>query len=151
MYRCRPRAVFGVLALSWVGHVGFVFLFYCSVRTLWDAGSGEVIPTLAQHFLIVPIGLVIQAMPFFPGGAGIGELGFGLLYQWLGCSEASGVLGSLVQRVLNWTLGLLGYLMYLRMRATLRSSLDRAAVPEYEFSRDPKGSARLARSPSGRG
>jgi uncharacterized protein (TIRG00374 family) len=123
MYRCRPRAVGSVLLLSWVGHVGFVFLFYGAVLTLWQPDSGEPIPTLAQHFLIVPIGLVIQAAPFFPGGAGIGELGFGLLYQWLGCSEASGVLGSLVQRVVNWTLGLLGGLMYLRMRAALKSSL----------------------------
>ncbi len=123
MYRCRPRAVGGVLLLSWVGHVGFVFLFYWSARTLWQPDSGELIPTLAQHFLIVPIGLVIQAAPFFPGGAGIGELGFGLLYQWLGCSEASGVLGSLVQRVINWTLGLLGGLTYLRMRTALKSAL----------------------------
>ncbi len=128
MYRCRPRAVGGVLLLSWVGHVGFVFLFYCAVLTLWQPDSGEEIPTLAQHFLIVPIGLVIQAAPFFPGGAGIGELGFGLLYQWLGCSEASGVLGSLVQRVINWTLGLFGGLMYLRMRAALQSALSREEV-----------------------
>lgn len=128
MYRCRPRAVGAVLLLSWVGHVGFVFLFYCSVRTLWQPDGGEQIPSLAQHFLIVPIGLVIQAAPFFPGGAGIGELGFGLLYQWLGCSEASGVLGSLVQRVINWTLGLLGGLTYLRMRAALKSALRRETV-----------------------
>jgi uncharacterized membrane protein YbhN (UPF0104 family) len=128
MYRCRPRAVGGVLLLSWVGHVGFVFLFYGSVRTLWQPDSGETIPTLAQHFLIVPIGLVIQAAPFFPGGAGIGELGFGLLYQWLGCSEASGVLGSLVQRVINWTLGLLGGLLYVRMRAALQSALRHEEV-----------------------
>ena len=81
----------------------------------------------------MPIGLVIQAAPFFPGGAGIGELGFGLLYEWLGCSEASGVLGSLVQRVINWTLGLLGYMMYLRMRAALRTALRREVVqPENE-------------------
>ncbi len=128
MYRCRPRAVFGVLMLSWVGHVGFVFLFYSAVLTLWQPDSGQAIPTLAQHFLIVPIGLVIQAAPFFPGGAGIGELGFGLLYEWLGCSEASGVLGSLVQRVINWTLGLLGGLMYLRMRAVLRAALRHEVV-----------------------
>jgi len=56
-------------------------------------------PTLAQHFLIVPIGLVIQAMPFFPGGAGIGELGFGLLYEWLGCSEAAVFASSAAGRV----------------------------------------------------
>jgi glycosyltransferase 2 family protein len=133
MYRCRPRAVASVLLLSWIGHVGFVFLFYYSALTLWQPDSGEQIPSLSQHFLIVPIGLVIQAAPFFPGGAGIGELGFGLLYQWLGCSEASGVLASLVQRVINWTLGLLGGLTYLRMRTALKSALRREEVrPENE-------------------
>lgn len=143
MYRCRPRAVFNVLVLSWIGHVGFVLFFYCAVLTLWQPDSAARIPTLAQHFLIVPIGLVIQAAPFFPGGAGIGELGFGLLYQWLGCSEANGVLGSLMQRILTWTLGLLGYLMYLRMRAALPSALRREEV------RDPRSEARDQKSEVG--
>jgi len=142
MYRCRPRAVFGVLVLSWVGHVGFVCFFYCAVLSLWQPDSGEQIPTLTQHFLIVPIGLVIQAAPFFPGGAGIGELGFGLLYQWLGCSEASGVLGSLVQRVISWTVGLFGYAMYLRMRASLQAALRRGEVRPDNQGLAPAATAR---------
>jgi uncharacterized protein (TIRG00374 family) len=124
MYRCRPRCVFGVLVLSWIGQVFFVVLFYCSALTFWDPGSGNVIPSFAQHFLIVPIGLVIQAMPLFPGGAGIGELGFGILYGWLDCSVPSGVLGSLVQRVINWFLGLPGLLVYLRMKTSLQPSVE---------------------------
>jgi uncharacterized protein (TIRG00374 family) len=119
VYRCRPRTVYGVMLLSLAGFVGFVLLFYYSMLTLWDPGSGQEVPTLTQHFLIVPIGLVVQAMPLFPGGAGIGELGFGLLYDWLGASEASGVLGSLVQRVINWITGLLGYVIYKRMHLAL--------------------------------
>ncbi len=111
---------------TWLGHIGFVLAFYCSMRTLCDDGLGQHVPTLTQHFLIVPIGMVIQAIPLFPGGAGIGELGYGLLYQWLGCSEASGVLGSLVQRVLYWVIGLLGYVVYLRMRSAL--PVDKTAV-----------------------
>src|SRR6476660_5526238 len=100
------------------------------MRTLWDAGSGQEVPTLAQHFLIVPIGLVIGAMPLFPGGAGIGELGFGLLYGWLGDSEASGVLGSLVQRVIMWVCGLLGYVIYKRMHLALPPSGPSDGPPE---------------------
>jgi uncharacterized protein (TIRG00374 family) len=125
MYRCRPRCVLGVLVLSWIGQVFFVLLFYGCALTLWDPGSGNRIPSLAQHFLIVPIGLVIQAMPLFPGGAGIGELGFGILYGWLECPVASGVLGSLVQRVINWILGLPGLLVYVRMKASLRTGVER--------------------------
>jgi uncharacterized membrane protein YbhN (UPF0104 family) len=119
VYRCRPKTVYGVMLLSLVGFVGFVFLFYFSMLTLWDPGSREKVPDLMQHFLIVPIGLVIQAMPLFPGGAGIGEYGFGILYRWLGKSEAAGVLGSLVQRVLNWVYGLMGYVIYRRMHLAM--------------------------------
>jgi glycosyltransferase 2 family protein len=117
MYRCQQRSVALALVLSWIGQVGFVFVFYCCVRTLWDPAAGS-IPTVAEHFLLVPIGLVIQAAPLFPGGAGIGEAGFGGLYTWFGCAAAVAVLGSLMQRVLFWMIGLAGYLIYLRMPHT---------------------------------
>lgn len=119
VYRCRPWTVYGIMLLSMAGFVGFVFLYYYSMLTLWDPKSGEKVPDLMQHFLIVPIGLVIQAMPLFPGGAGIGELGFGVLYRWLGKSEASGVLGSLVQRVIMWIYGLIGYVVHRRMHLAM--------------------------------
>ncbi len=64
--------------------------------------------------------MVIQAMPLFPGGAGIGEAGYGWLYQLLDYPARSGVLASLVQRVIFWTLGLAGYLVYLRMKPVLQ-------------------------------
>ena len=69
-------------------------------------------------FLIVPIGMVIGATPLFPGGAGIGEAGFGGLYALVGATAAAGVLASLVQRVITWVLGLIGYIVYLRLKAT---------------------------------
>jgi uncharacterized protein (TIRG00374 family) len=119
VYRCRQRSVALALLISWVGFVNFVLAYYFSVRTLWDSGNGAAIPTLAQHFLLVPIGLVIMAMPLFPGGAGIGELGYGKLYAWFRCSEASGVLGSLVQRTISWVIGLVGFIIYGQMRASL--------------------------------
>ena len=120
MYRCRQRSVAMTMLISWIGHVGFVLTFYFSVLVLADDRDMQHIPTLAQHFLIVPIGLVIQAMPLFPGGAGIGELGFGGLYKWFGAAVACGVLGSLVQRVIMWVLSVFGYLFYLRLRRTLQ-------------------------------
>ena len=126
VYHRRPKTVFGVLVFTWLGHIGFILAFYFSMRTICDEGPGQEVPSLLQHFLIVPIGMVIQAIPLFPGGAGIGELGYGLLYQWLGRSEASGVLGSLVQRVLYWFIAVLGYVVYRRMRAALPA--DEAAV-----------------------
>ncbi|HEY7155148.1 MAG TPA: lysylphosphatidylglycerol synthase transmembrane domain-containing protein [Gemmataceae bacterium] len=119
MYRCKQAAVAAVLGLSWVGHVGFVLAFWCSAQVLWSPQLGP-IPTLAEHFVFVPIGLVVQALVPTPGGAGGGEWGFSKLYEVFGGSEVNGALGSLVQRVLTWTFGLVGYLVYLRMHAAER-------------------------------
>jgi uncharacterized protein (TIRG00374 family) len=124
MYRCQQRSVAVTLVLSWVGQVGFVFAFYFGVRALWDPGMGG-IPSVAEHFLLVPIGLVIEAAPLFPGGAGIGEAGYGALYGWFGCAATVAILGSLMTRVLKWVIGLVGYLVYLRMKSHLPAPASR--------------------------
>jgi glycosyltransferase 2 family protein len=118
MYRCRQASVALALVLSWGAQIGFIFGFYFSVRALWDPQAGN-IPTVFEHFLLVPIGMVIEAAPLFPGGAGIGEAGYGGLYLWFGCPAAFAILGSLMQRLIKWAIGLAGYLVYLRMRASL--------------------------------
>jgi hypothetical protein len=120
MYRCRQKSIAITMVLSWTGQIFFVLYFYCSARVLWDAGDpAQRIPSLAQHFLLVPIGLVIRAAVPFPGGIGIGELGYGVLYKWLGASESSGVLGSLVNRVCDWTIGIFGFFVYRHLRMAL--------------------------------
>jgi len=116
LYRCRGASVVLALGLSMIGHLGFVLVFYCSSRTL---NPPELIPSLEAHFLAVPVGMIISAGIPTPGGVGGGEFIFGTLYKLLGFSFAAGVLGSLMQRCINWVLGLLGYLVYLRMKPTL--------------------------------
>jgi uncharacterized protein (TIRG00374 family) len=116
MYRCRQKSVAVVFFMSWVSHLGFVIAFYCCAMALWTAELGA-IPKLWQHFLLVPIGMVMQALVPTPGGAGAGEWSFGALYGLFGAAEANGVLGSLVQRVINWTLGLVGFFIYMRVPA----------------------------------
>jgi uncharacterized protein (TIRG00374 family) len=112
MYRRRQRSVALALLLAWIGNVTFIASFHCAAHTLWDADPGNPIPSLMQHFLIVPVGMVILMVPLFPGGAGIGELGFGGLYAWFKCSAANGVLASLVARVIGWIVGVLGLIAY---------------------------------------
>jgi uncharacterized protein (TIRG00374 family) len=112
MYRCRQGSVALALVLSLIAHVVFVASFHCAAHTLWDAEPGNLLPSLTQHFLIVPIGTVILMVPLFPGGAGIGELGFGGLYAWFQCPAANGVLASLVVRVIGWVIGVVGLIVY---------------------------------------
>ncbi|MFO0927902.1 MAG: lysylphosphatidylglycerol synthase transmembrane domain-containing protein [Gemmataceae bacterium] len=128
MYRQRQGAVARVMLLSWVGHVGFVVAFYCCARALWSPELGA-LPSLADHFLFVPIGMVMQALIPTPGGAGAGEWGFAALYLLFGAAEANGVLASLVQRVFSWLLGLVGYAVYAGMRPASASRPAAVVVP----------------------
>lgn len=119
MFRCRGRAVLIALLLSVAGHVAFVLLFYWSALTLFSPGQ---IPALSAHFIIIPIGKVVEAGFPAPGGMGGGEFAFGKLYEALGTTAAVGVTASLVQRATYWLWGFVGYLGYLRLRPTLMSS-----------------------------
>jgi glycosyltransferase 2 family protein len=117
LYRRREGSIAIALLLSMAGHVGFVLAFYFSALTL---SPPEKIPTLGANFLIVPVGMMITAGFPAPGGVGGGEFAFGALYHMLGFQPAEGVLASLVQRVITWILGLIGYLVYLRMKPALQ-------------------------------
>ncbi len=112
IYRRRPGSVAGVVALSWLGQAGFVVAFYCCARSLASPAMGPV-PSLADHFLLVPVGLVMQAVVPTPGGAGGGEWAFAALYVLFGGAEANGVLASLVRRMFEWVMGLVGCGVYL--------------------------------------
>jgi glycosyltransferase 2 family protein len=125
MYRQRGASVAMTLLMSMVGHICFVLSFYFAAQTLTPVDQ---IPTLAAHFLIVPVGMAFAAGFPSPGGVGGSELGFGALYKLVGFAVAAGVLGSLVQRVITWALGLLGYLLYLRMKPALQPARDRGRL-----------------------
>jgi uncharacterized membrane protein YbhN (UPF0104 family) len=122
IYRQQPRVVGLTLLISFVGFVAFSFTFHFASRVLWD--GQQQIPSLLEHFIIVPIGLLIQGVPLFPGGVGIGELGFGGLYQVLRYPPSLGILGSLVQRVCYWILGIVGLLTYMQMRPGLKPEVE---------------------------
>jgi len=126
MYRCRGRSIALALSMAVMGHVGFVLTFYLASLTLT---APDRIPPLGTHFLLVPVGMVIQSGFPTPGGVGGGEWGFGKLYVIAGCAAAGGVLASLVQRAITWILGLAGYLVYLRMRPRLRPATVELASP----------------------
>ena len=74
----------------------------------------------------------MQAAVPLPGGIGASEYGFGKLFGWFGCPEPNGILASLVQRVVTWTIGLLGYLIVVGMGRT-RSAGD--AKTDHEITK----------------
>jgi uncharacterized protein (TIRG00374 family) len=122
LYRLHSWSFWLALVLTVVSQAGLVLMFYFSALTLLQP---ERVPSVGIHFLIIPIGMIVQALPLTPGGVGIGEATFGGLYQLIGYSAGDGVLGALVQRVVLWGVSFLGYLVYLRMRPSLGTALAR--------------------------
>jgi uncharacterized protein (TIRG00374 family) len=118
MYRCKGRSVALALVMAMIGHVGFVLTFYFATRVFVDADQ---IPSVGDHFLLVPVGIAVQACFPTPNGMGGGELAFGYLYRLVNCAENHGFMGSFTQRLISVGLGIVGYLVYLRMRPTLKA------------------------------
>lgn len=115
VYRRQGGYVLAALGLSIVSHLGFVLTFYLSAAFFAPADR---LPPFAAHLLLVPVGMTIQAGIPLPGGLGGAEYGYGMLYRLGGFRFADGVLGSLGQRMLLWFWGLVGYVVYLRMKRT---------------------------------
>jgi uncharacterized protein (TIRG00374 family) len=127
VYRKQQASVALTLLMSSIGFVGFTLTFYFSVLTLADPAS---VPPLTVHFVIVPIGLLIAAVPLLPGGVGLSELGFGGLYVAVGFLAPSAVLGSLVQRVNTWALALVGLVVYQRFQRAPKPAPPKVPIIE---------------------
>lgn len=111
MYRRKKTAVAIALGMTLVGHFGWVMIFHLCVSAFPDIDSA----TFAEHILIVPVGMTAQALFPLPGGVGGGEAAYGWLYTLLGKAAIGGILGCLVQRVIAWGIGFIGYVVYTRM------------------------------------
>jgi glycosyltransferase 2 family protein len=115
LYRRQSTVVAIALGMTLVAHTGWVVIFYLCVSAFPDID----LPTLAEHFLIVPVGMTAQALFPLPGGIGGGEYAYGWLYTKLDKAATGGILGCLVQRVIAWGIGLIGYIIYTRMKKEL--------------------------------
>jgi uncharacterized protein (TIRG00374 family) len=116
-YRKKSRAVLAAMLLSMVGHTGWVLVFHYSVHAFEIPNPELDVGTLPEHMIIVPVGMTVSALILVPGGIGVGEAAYAELYKILGKPEVNGIVGCMAQRVIFFGIGLLGYLVYTRMRA----------------------------------
>ena len=118
-YSRKPSTVLIAVALSAIIHTGFVLIFHFAVRA-FPPSDPSLLGSLPEHFVIAPLGYIAQAFFPAPGGVGGGEAVFGYLYTLIKGdtprAEAVGVAGRLSMRLVEWTLGLIGYVAYLRMK-----------------------------------
>lgn len=121
VYRSKWPVLIVTTVMSVVGHVGFVLALRCGMAAVAPA-----LPPARVHFMIVPLGLMVGAVPLTPGGAGPVEA----VMQWLFDSiEQDGALALLMMlafRGMQVLVAIVGMLYYLASRRETRRALAEA-------------------------
>lgn len=95
-------------------------------------------PTLAEHFVIVPIGMLASALPITPAGIGVLEATIESLYAIVPAvpTEASGTLVALVFEIVKVVMAVIGTVFYWTANEEVRESLEIAEEEVAEHSDD---------------
>jgi uncharacterized protein (TIRG00374 family) len=119
-YRKRLGLVAGMLLLSSCCHAMSVLAFYIVSLTLFS----NALPTLAEHFLMVPLTLFTTAVPLPFGAIGLSENVGQQLFKLVNHPE--GAVGVLAFRVLMYAGALVGACVYLANVHTVRALTESA-------------------------
>lgn len=111
LYRRRARCLAAALLLSLASQACFVLTFSCAAQALLGPAPTGAIPTVKEHFVLVPVGETVQVFFPSPGGVGGAEYSYGKLYLLAGSPETSGVLAALGYRAILWGCYLVGFLV----------------------------------------
>lgn len=125
-YRERLGTVFACLALATFCHGLYVVAFYTVSAALFPS-----LPTLAQHYLMVPLALFTTAVPLPFGALGLTEQISGQLFQMV--HHAEGAVAMMAFRVLMYGSGVISacvYLANLRQVRTLAADAERLVEEE---------------------
>jgi len=115
---------FGVAILMSVGVQAMLALsVYFIARGLYTSP-----PTLAEHFVIVPLAMLVSALPITPAGVGLLEAALHSLYKVIpaATTAASGTLVALVFELVKVIMGVLGTIFYWTANEEVRESLEEA-------------------------
>ncbi|MFK8113827.1 MAG: lysylphosphatidylglycerol synthase domain-containing protein, partial [Rubripirellula sp.] len=100
-----------------------VFSMYLIARGLYADP-----PTLLEHFVIVPIGMLASALPITPAGIGVLEATIQSLYSIVPAvpTSASGTLVALVFEMVKVVMAIIGTIFYWTANEEVRESLESA-------------------------
>lgn len=113
-YHSEKAAVLKVLAISILVHCLVSFASYSFALAL---GAENI--ALLSVFVVVPLGLLVTAVPVTPGGVGTGHAAFGWFFLFLGTERGADVFSlHLMGQILG---AVIGGVIYLRYRAKAAS------------------------------
>ncbi|MCC9600654.1 flippase-like domain-containing protein [Stieleria sp. JC731] len=123
MFHHHPIA-FGVSILMSLGvHSLLTVSIYLIARSLYPS-----VPTFAEHFIIVPIGMLASALPITPAGIGVLEAAIEWLYHLIPAEPtlASGTLIALTFEMVKVIIAIAGTVFYWTAGEEVRDSLEEA-------------------------
>jgi uncharacterized protein (TIRG00374 family) len=108
VYRGKRRLLALIASLSLAVHVVFAISLYLAAAALFPRH-----PTMADHFIIVPLSLVAGALPLAPAGLGTFEAAMKILYRVVPVHPGGdGLLLALVFRVITLLIAAVGVVYY---------------------------------------
>ena len=110
VYHARKLVVIKIMLISLVIHV-----MVCSACVMFARALGEDGVPVLPVFIVVPLGLLVTAIPILPAGVGTGHAAFGWLFQFLG-SQRGADLFSLFA-LTQFMIGGIGGLVYLKFKS----------------------------------
>jgi uncharacterized protein (TIRG00374 family) len=145
MYRQKPSVLIVTGLMSLLVHSLSTAGIYLAALGLPGAA-----PDLSSHFLIVPLAMLVAAVPIFPAGLGGFELVLDKLYVEiplaLQVTAGTGLMVALVYRVTTIGIAIIGFCYYLANRAIVRQVMKQVSVEEQmeeELSHDPGSVSKL--------
>nr|WP_315852699.1 lysylphosphatidylglycerol synthase transmembrane domain-containing protein [Allorhodopirellula solitaria] len=98
-------------------------------------------PTLAEHFVIVPIGMLASALPITPAGIGVLEVTIETLYHLVPAraTDASGTLVALVFELVKLVIAGFGMIFYWTAGKDVQESLEYVEEHPDEFDTESLG------------
>ncbi len=129
MFHDHPIAFAASVLMSIGVHSMLTVSMYLIARSLYPA-----VPTLAEHFIIVPIGMLASALPITPAGIGVLEAAVEWLYEIIPAvpTLASGTLIALVFEMVKVVIAIVGTIFYWTAGEEVRESLEEAEQMEGE-------------------
>lgn len=111
-YAHQRGILIGAIALSLLAQIVAIFLMWWLGVNL---GFGEV--SLSLYFSVVPLGLIVTAVPIAPAGVGVGQMAFFFLFNlFLGGESQVGPTVITAYQVVNFLFGLFGVWFFLQRK-----------------------------------
>jgi len=122
VYRGKPLVLASTVGMSIFTHVALCVGIYLAAAAIFDQP-----PTLAEHFIIVPLSMCAGALPVTPAGLGTFELAVSELYKLVPVqANEEGIIVALAYRLMTVLIAAIGAVYYWSSRREVSEILEEA-------------------------